>query len=221
MLKERTQLYTISIHSAAERRRPPAENILEDRWLHKVFLLLHTPATWANWQLLVGVLVITFVIELVWLPLGPATFVAAGIYLAFSLGDWLLLWWLPRAGRSFGPVGAQLFVLTIPRFGAALLSAVIAAVGGVSIGLGVLLLLQLVGTVVYLWGSLREPFALGLTSLTLPLSHWPSHEPPLRLLHLSDLHIERLTGREATLLHLIEQIQPDLMVITGDYLNLS
>jgi predicted MPP superfamily phosphohydrolase len=41
------------------------------------------------------------------------------------------------------------------------------------------------------------------------------------LLHLSDLHVERLTHREAHLLSLIEQANPDIIVITGDYLNLS
>jgi predicted MPP superfamily phosphohydrolase len=44
---------------------------------------------------------------------------------------------------------------------------------------------------------------------------------PIRILHISDLHIERLTRREDKLLTLVEQAQADLILITGDYLNLS
>jgi predicted MPP superfamily phosphohydrolase len=84
-----------------------------------------------------------------------------------------------------------------------------------------LILLQLIGTLIYAWGTLYEPFALTTTNYTLQLPSWPAHTPPLRLLHLSDLHIERLTRRESLLLELIEQVEPDLIVITGDYLNLS
>jgi predicted MPP superfamily phosphohydrolase len=59
-----------------------------------------------------------------------------------------------------------------------------------------------------------------MTSRSIQSDTWPA-APPLRLLHLSDLHVERLTQREAHLLKLIEQARPDLIVITGDYLNLS
>jgi predicted MPP superfamily phosphohydrolase len=41
------------------------------------------------------------------------------------------------------------------------------------------------------------------------------------MLHLSDFHIERLTHRDETVLDLIEEARPDLIVITGDYLNAS
>jgi hypothetical protein len=40
-------------------------------------------------------------------------------------------------------------------------------------------------------------------------------------LHISDLHVERLTRREARLLALVQEAAPDLILITGDYLNLS
>jgi Icc-related predicted phosphoesterase len=44
---------------------------------------------------------------------------------------------------------------------------------------------------------------------------------PLRVLHLSDLHIERITARERKLLELVDEMRPDLIVFTGDLLNLS
>ena len=42
-----------------------------------------------------------------------------------------------------------------------------------------------------------------------------------RFVHLSDLHLERITRREERLLALVRAARPDLIVITGDYLNLS
>ena len=41
------------------------------------------------------------------------------------------------------------------------------------------------------------------------------------LLHISDLHIERNTSREKKLMQLVGEANPDLIVLTGDYLNLS
>ena len=221
MLKKQTPSLTVSIHSIAKDRTPMAEDILTERLLHKLFLLLQTPATWQAWQIGVGLSTIAFIIELIWLPFGPIAFIAAGLYLFFALGDWLLLWGLPQAGLSFGPIGSQLFFITYPRFGVALASTLLAYIWGTPVGIGTFMAMQSIGTLLYLWGFLREPFALGTTSKTMRLSHWPSEAHPLRLLHLSDLHVERLTKREANLLELIKQAQPDIIVITGDYLNLS
>jgi hypothetical protein len=60
-----------------------------------------------------------------------------------------------------------------------------------------------------------------MTHKTIQSPNLPANTPPIRLLHLSDLHMERLTRRETHLMELIEQARPDLMIITGDYLNLS
>ena len=222
MLKKPTTSFTVSYHSVAAARPPSKPNILEERWLHKVFLLTHIPATWSFWKLGAGLLVAAFIVGLVWRPFGPAAILAAAIYLLFALIDWFLLWWLPRSGRSFGPIGPQLFVKTAPRIGAAILAALIAlASGWVLIGLGVHGLLQVVGTLIYGWGMLREPFTLATTQHVIQSTALPPQAAPIRLLQLSDLHVERLTHREAYLLELIERAQPDLIVITGDYLNLS
>jgi predicted MPP superfamily phosphohydrolase len=43
----------------------------------------------------------------------------------------------------------------------------------------------------------------------------------MRIVHLTDLHIARTGLREEKLLQLVEAQQPDLIVLTGDYLNLS
>jgi predicted MPP superfamily phosphohydrolase len=232
ILQEQTKpSFTVTFHSTKVRTQPQ-EGILEDRWLHQLFLITHLPATWPAWKLASGLLVAALIVRLVWWPLGGSlSLAAAAIYLFFALGDWLLLWWLPRSGRSFGPIGPQLYLKTIPRLGAAILVALVAFVWPVfrvqfpiasdQVWLGLLFLLQLLGTALYLWSTLHEPFALEITHLSIQSPGLPRHSQPIRLLHLSDLHVERLTPREAKLLELMEQAQPDLIVITGDFLNLS
>jgi predicted MPP superfamily phosphohydrolase len=115
-------------------------------------------------------------------------------------------------------------MMTVPRLGVAIVVGLVAWLFGWGEAtlalLSVLTLLQLVGTATYLWGTLYEPFALRTTQRSIESSHLAG-APPLRLLHLSDLHVERLTRREGHLLQLVEQARPDLIVITGDYLNLS
>jgi len=208
-------------YSAASARPAPKQAILEERWLHKLFLLSHIPAAWPAWKLAAALILLALGVGLAWLPFGWLALIPALLYLGFALLDWAILWWLPRSSRSFGPVGPQLFVKAAPRIGVALVSALVAwATGSFVLGLGLLVLLQLLGTLTYLWGTLYEPFALKMTSRSIQAETWPA-TPPLRLLHLSDLHVERLTQREAQLLKLIDQARPDLIVITGDYLNLS
>ena len=232
MLKEKIKPFTVTYYSAAAARPEGEIGILEKRWLHKLFLLTHIPATWPAWKLATGLLIGAGLVGGVWSPLGPAAFIAAGIYLIFALVDWGLLWWLPQSSRSFGPIGPQLFVKTVPRLGVAVLvglaalgwylvTSTLSAPFSLTPWLGALILLQLVGTAVYLWGTLREPFALAVSHMTIQTPGLPADAPPIRLLHLSDLHLERLTQRETRLLELIEEVRPDLMVITGDYLNLS
>ncbi len=44
---------------------------------------------------------------------------------------------------------------------------------------------------------------------------------PLRIVHLSDIHVERTTRRERDLPALVAGLEPDLIALTGDYLNAS
>lgn len=231
MLKEKTKSsFTVSYHSAPGARVAQQEGILEDRWLHKLFVFSHAPATWPAWKLFLGLLVAAGLVWLISWPLGPLAWAAAGIYLLFALADWALLAWLPASRRSYGPIGPQLYTKTVPRIGVAVLVALLAliwpnlqfAIGTQSvISIFLFTLLQIAGTTIYAWGMLHEPFALGTTHLTIQSPGLSADAAPIRLLHLSDLHVERLTPRERYLLDLIPQLQPDLIVITGDFLNLS
>ena len=121
MLKEQTNSFTVSYYSAAKARFESEEDVLEERWLHKFFLITIVPALWPASKLALALLVAAALVWYSWLPLGPVAFTAAAIYLGFALADWLLLSWLPQSGYSFGPVGPQLLLMTVPRVGVSIL----------------------------------------------------------------------------------------------------
>jgi predicted MPP superfamily phosphohydrolase len=71
------------------------------------------------------------------------------------------------------------------------------------------------------WGTFIEPQRLGLSMVSLSVGSYPQGAPPLRLLQISDLHVERFARREEQLLRMVREIAPDLILLTGDYVNLS
>lgn len=127
----------------------------------------------------------------------------------FLLSDWALLAALPRAGRSFGPARPTCLLLAFMRLPFALLPPPLA------------LLAQAVGTLLVVYGFWVEPHRLGVTTEALH-THKLVAGRPLRLLHLGDLHAEiGFTGREAQLLEQVQAARADLILFSGDFLNLS
>jgi predicted MPP superfamily phosphohydrolase len=145
-------------------------------------------------------------------------FAVSVVFLTFVIIDWMMLAQLPRRGRSFGPVAPPLMVLTVVR--------TLLTIIPVLLPLGPLWISTLVEIANFaltgyalesLWG---EPFRLTLTRLTVKSPRLRG-APPLRLLHLCDFHVERLTKREAKLLSWLNELRPDIIVYTGDLLNYS
>lgn len=129
-------------------------------------------------------------------------------FYAFLLGDWALLATLPRLGKSFGPAKPPALVLASLRAIPALLPRALALVA------------QFIGTALVVYGFWIEPHRLGVTCQRL---HSPKLEAglPLRVLHLGDLHLERITGRERRLIALAKSLAPDLILFSGDFLSYS
>jgi hypothetical protein len=132
----------------------------------------------------------------------------AAILFLFFLGDWALLALLPRAGKSFGPAKPPTFLLALCRAPFALLP------------FPWWILVEAVGTALVLYGFWYEPHRLVVTQQTLQ-SPKLGFKRPLRVLHLGDIHVERLTQRERDVLHLTRQLKPDVILFSGDFLNLS
>lgn len=202
----------------------PNQDVLTRRWFHKLLVLFHRPAAWSTWRVLVAIISLATSVVLVWYlivgSIGLA--VSAGLVTVFfSATDGLLLWSLPRRGISFGPWQAQTIVLAVPRMVASSAMSLVAMAAAGLWGLAGLIVIQCVGSTALIWGALIEPFHLDLTTLTITSDKVLPGSKPIRLLHISDLHVERLTKREKKLLELVEQANADLILITGDYLNLS
>jgi len=160
-----------------------------------------------------------------------ATFYLLLTALFFAVTDWCLLVLLPRLGLSFGhavlPASAWnaaraiLLLLTLGFFpltknwrkkrNPALFSRMAAIL---------FIILHLGLTVMLVDAFYIEPFALGVTRLEIPQPQ-ANTSSGLHILHISDLHVEYTTPREEKLLQIVQEMQPDMIVLTGDYLNLS
>jgi predicted MPP superfamily phosphohydrolase len=144
---------------------------------------------------------------LAYLPSGANWAYAFALW-AFYLGDWALISSLPRAGKSFGPAKPPTLILAVLRTAVAFLPVPVS------------LALQAVGTGLVIYGFWIEPHRLTITHQALYTEKLHPGKT-LRVLHLGDLHVERLTDRERRLNQLILTLKPDLILYSGDFLNLS
>lgn len=126
----------------------------------------------------------------------------------FFLMDWLAIGLLPRFKRSFGPVHPPVLLLAALRALFALLP------------IQASLPLQVIGSLLVVYSFWIEPHWLTVTHQSLRTPKLPAGTR-LRVLHLGDLHIERITRREIAIQAEIDRLQPDLILFSGDILNLS
>jgi hypothetical protein len=164
---------------------------------------------------------------------GRQTAILAGLApLCFGLIDWALLAALPRLGLSYGPLTIPLASITAVRLGVFTLvirplfwlaqraNGIPPAHRLARAGLAALWLANLGILALEIYGLYFEPFNLRTSQVHLA---GPGKDAgaPLRILHLSDLHIERITRRERELIQQSRALQPDLIVLTGDYANVD
>lgn len=202
----------------------PTVDVLEEGLLHKIMVVFHVPTGWPDWVLgAIGILM-AIAIGLFWYRVtgdastGQIIGLLQGLFLA---ADMALLLSLPRLKISFGPWKAQFVVLALPRLLATAVLSLAAVWLGASWGLGLFLFVQLLATAALVWGAMVEPSRLNLSELMVFSDRLPLGMDPIRLLHITDLHVERLTQREERVLALVEETKPELIVISGDYVNLS
>lgn len=201
----------------------PAVDILEEGLLHKVMVVFHMAADWPAWLVFAGAAILAFLAGGVWhLVLQDQTAVWVTILVGVFLGgDLVILISLPAKKLSFGPWKAQFFPLALLRVFSAVFLSLLALAIGSGAALVLLILAQLAGTAALFWGAVVEPFRLELSEIYLFTDRLPYGTPPIRILHITDLHVERLTQREERVLQLVKEARPDVIFITGDYVNLS
>jgi predicted MPP superfamily phosphohydrolase len=147
------------------------------------------------------------------------------VLLLCSLLDWALIAALPRLGFSYGPVWLPVVMLCLIRM-VILLAMAFALNLTPSAGRKTLIatltgLVQGAIFVLVYYSFYIEPFHLTVTELYQPQAPTFLPHRPLRIVQLTDIHIEYLTRREQDLLAKVDAIQPDLIFLTGDYVNSS
>lgn len=131
-----------------------------------------------------------------------------GVLALFFFLDYILISLLPATKRSFGPTKVVTLMLACLRVPFAWLPS------GWNLGF------EIAGTLLVIYGFYIEPFWVDVHHETFK-SGKLSGESPIRVLQISDLHIERLTRRERSIIEKVKQLSPDLILFTGDVLNLS
>ncbi len=126
----------------------------------------------------------------------------------FFIIDWILLGSLPRAGKSFGPAKPPVILLALARSVIALLPLYLS------------IPLEVAGVFLIIYGFWFEPHTIQVTRQFLITPKLPAGKS-FRMLHLGDLHVERITARERQLNRLVAELAPDIILFSGDFINLS
>ena len=193
---------------------PPDREDGSSSWVHTALIVTGRLGEVKPILLLPVWVALTFLASLTWPDLRPW---AALSVISVIVADWVMLAGLPRTRRSWGPV-------TPPLLGLAVVHAVLTGAGGWimsgRVGLSVVTLINALLTAVAIYATWVEPFRIQVTHQNLQVEGWP-HDKAITFLHISDIHFEQLSRREHKLLDLIREHQPDLLLLTGDYLNLS
>lgn len=200
------------------------DDVLTKSAFHSILVALYAPASWPRGLLALVAASLALLTGLLWW-LGSADTALGGsvaaILLAFFVSDAAILRMLPRRRISFGPWRGQFLALALPRTAVSLLAILPGPLLGWTTALLLVVVAQFAGTAALLRGAMVEPRRLGLTRLHVKSDRLPPGTPPIRILHIGDLHLERPGQREDRLLELVREAKPDLILLTGDYVNTS
>jgi predicted MPP superfamily phosphohydrolase len=191
---------------------------------HRLLVYLGRWTTRPAWFVISFVLLFVAIGATIWfLITGQATssLIAAGLLTFFLAADAVLFILLPALSISFGSWKSQLIVMLIPRGVISLFAALVAIFISIQWALGIMVAMEFCLSLVLLWGSIVEVQRLGISRVNVKIPLLNKGQRPIRILQISDLHIERLTRRESKLTKLVNEVKPDIIALTGDYLNLS
>ena len=194
----------------------------EESTLYRVIDFATRPVDWPLWRLvLIDLGLIGVVAGIWWLftrtwDWAPVVIVA----LLFGGTDLLVITAAPKLRVSFGPPQIQFFPLQLPRLIVLILAAPLALVLPANAALGIAVMVNIAASLALVWGALEEPLRITRTTVALTSPKLPPGQT-LRILHLSDLHLERWGEREERMVGLIQEAEADMILLTGDYVNTS
>lgn len=193
----------------------PYVDPLEHTPLHQLLVNTNRMQMLPNWVVMLIVAFNAGVVAVSWLGQGASGVALLVAYVITIAINWYLLRALRTSGRSFGPDKPSVIALAI------MLSALLSLLGLLSVTWLVGLMLLIAVTAIVYYSTWIEPFRLGVTRQQYQTAKWRAEAPPLRLLQIGDIHVERVTPRERHLNRLIDELKPDIIVFTGDFVNLS
>ena len=122
--------------------------------------------------------------------------------------DWLLLFFLPKLKLSYGPPTLTMVLLGLMRLPFLLFIFPIS------------LVFQILGTLLVIYAFCIEPLYPRVESYKVSLAD-RSHTGSLRIVQLSDLHMAYYSHLETKVVEKVNELNPDLILFTGDFFNLS
>lgn len=130
------------------------------------------------------------------------------MYIGFILTDLLVLALLPKLKVSFGPPTLPMIFLAVLRLPFMLL------------GLPLALVFQIIGSLMVIYGFIIEPQLPRIERYHIT-KRQPDETGAIKIVHISDLHMEYLTRNNERIIRIINKLEPDLVLFTGDFFNLS
>jgi len=126
----------------------------------------------------------------------------------FTVLDYLIIGILPLLKISFGPINSQVFLLFLLR--------------GIFIWLPfpINLIFELIGVVLVIFGFVYEPSVINVSYIVLT-SKKIKKTAEIKFVQIGDIHLEKPGIRETKLVEIIKRINPQFILFTGDFLNLS
>jgi len=156
--------------------------------------------------------------------------------LSFSLLDLALFRAMPLFGLSFGTPRFPFLSITILR-GLATMSGAMLLIAYLGVSRWFTPQFRLSRTPSSYWsipfifnlavsgclidGLIIEPLSIQTQPVAIVSDNWRAEAAPLRIVHISDTHIEQFTRRERDAIQMVNDLDPDLILMTGDYLNIS
>jgi uncharacterized protein len=149
---------------------------------------------------------------ILWLVGSPSFLITA--YLFIIIADFVSFAALRPLGLSYGNVSPSVVLLSTLR----LVITLTLLLFGVPPVVVILVLTAIFAASLY--GHYIEPFWLEVNHIYVNAGGC-SGSTPLKIVHISDIHMERITSREIKVTEIIDELKPDVIVMTGDYLNHS
>lgn len=202
----------------------PKDDPLIRSTFHRFLVAFAAPARWPTWAIYLSAATLAAAVAVVWAAMGSGFNNALLLFLITAscfVADRNLLVTLPGRRVSFGPWQSQLFALALPRAAAALIFGLLLPWLGWTVAFYANIAVQFIGYIALYRGAIVEPGRLTLTEQPILLDRLAPGSRGLRILHISDLHIECLSVRETQLLEMMHSAAADVILITGDYVNIS